>query len=217
MSVPNDALETHPPVAYPQFRDLIRDGDIVLCQGNDPFSRLIQWSTKSPWSHVAMAFRVDSLDRVIVVESVEKIGVRAVSLSDFLSRDSEGTSPYPGRILLARHDQLNGEVSDPAVRELAKFAFGHIGCKFDPVGIARIAMRIADARLFGNRRTPKLLAPRDDEFICSEFVAAAYERARLKVPWDGLGFIAPCDIADDEHLSPVAQADVKHPPRPPKK
>lgn len=216
MSVPNDALETHPPIAYPQFRDLIQDGDVVLCQGNDAFSRLIQWSTKSPWSHVAMAFRVDSLDRVIVIESVEKIGVRAVSLSDFLSRDLEGTSPYPGRILLARHSQISGDVGDPHARELASFAFGHLGAKFAPRTIAKIALRIADARLFGNRRTPKMFLPHD-EFICSEFVAAAYDRANLKIPWDGLGFIAPCDIADDEHLSAVAQADVTHPPRPPKK
>jgi hypothetical protein len=96
---------------------------------------------------------------------------------------------------------------------LAKFSFDHLGCKFASSEIAKIALRILTARLSGNRRTPAFLL-RDDEFICSEFVAKAYEQAGLKVPWDGLGFIAPCDFADDPKLSPVAQVDVSHPPRP---
>jgi len=214
MSIPDDALQTCAPLAYPAFRDRVRDGDILLCQGRDPFSRLIRWSTKSPWSHVGLVFRIDSLDRLIVVEAVEKIGVRAVSLVDFLSRDSEGTSPYPGKILLARHDQLAGADGDrAAVRALAAFAFDHLGCRFAPGEIGKIALRIAHARLFGGRRTPRPLLP-DDEFICSEFVAAAYDSAGLKIPWDGLGFVAPCDIAEDPRLAPVAQADVTRPPAP---
>jgi hypothetical protein len=212
MSIPHNILETSTPVSYAKLRDSLRDGDIVLCQGRDPFSRLIQWSTKSPWSHVGMVFRVDSLDRVIVIEAVEKIGVRAVALSDFLSRDSGGAHPYPGKILFIRHKSLSGEVSDPKVRDLADFAFGRLGCKFAPMMILRIALRIIDARLFGNRKTPKLFVARD-EFICSEFVAGAYDKAGLTVPWDGLGFVAPSDIADDPSVTPVAQADVKNPPR----
>lgn len=211
MSIQDDILETLPPVSYEELRESLRDGDIVLCQGHDPFSRLIQWSTKSCWSHVGMVFRVDSLERVIVIEAVEKIGVRAVALSDFVSRDSAGTYPYPGKILFARHKKLKGDVSDPRVMKLAKFAFAKLGCKFAPGEIARIALRITDARLFGNRQTPKFLLP-SDEFICSEFVAAAYHQAGLPIPWDGLGFVAPSDIADDKAVYPIAQADVAHPP-----
>jgi hypothetical protein len=212
MSIPEDVLETLPPAPYAELRKTLRDGDIVLCQGRDPFSRLIQWSTKSPWSHVGLVFRIDSLDRVIVIEAVEKIGVRAVALSDFVSRDSAGTSPYPGKILFARHRALKGRVQDPKVRGLADFAFGRLGCKFAPGQIARIAARIADARLFGNRRTPRILLSRD-EFICSEFVAGAYRQAGLPIPWDGLGFVAPCDIAEDPQVFPLVQADVARPPR----
>ena len=212
MSIPSNVLETAKPKSYVQVRKTLRDGDIVLCQGEDPFSRLIQWSTKSPWSHVGLVFRVDSLDQVIVIEAVEKIGVRAVALEDFLSRDSAGTSPYPGKILFVRHEALKGDVSDPRVRKLAKFAFSRLGCKFAPKEIAKIALRIADARLFGNRKTPKVLLS-DDEFICSEFVAGAYAKAGLAIPWDGLGFVAPSDIAEDPSLFPIAQADVAHPPR----
>ena len=108
MSIPANVLETTKPTPYAKLRASLRDGDIVLCQGRDPFSRLIQWSTKSPWSHVGIVFRVDSLEQVIVIEAVEKIGVRAVALADFVSRDSAGTHPYPGKILFVRHEALKG-------------------------------------------------------------------------------------------------------------
>ena len=212
MSIPNNVLEAMPPTPYARLREMLRDGDIVLCQGKDPFSKLIQWSTGNPWSHVALVFRVDSLDRVIVIEAVEKIGVRAVDLADFLSRDSEGTHPYPGKILFVRHEQLKGDVTDPRVIELATFAFSRLGCKFASGEIAKIAARIVEARLLGNRKTPRMLIS-SDEFICSEFVAGAYDKAGLTIPWDGLGFVAPCDIADDAALYPIAQADVEHPPK----
>jgi hypothetical protein len=212
MTVPNDVLERFPPRPYDEVRRLVQDGDIMLCQGKDAFSKLIRWSTKSPWSHIAMAFRIPTLDRVVVIEAVEKIGVRCVALSEFVSRDSEGTSPYPGKILIARHSDLSREADDPGLRALAKFAFDHLGCKFASAEIAKIALRIITARLFGNRKTPKFLL-RDDEFICSEFVAKAYEQAGLTVPWDGLGFIAPSDFAQDPKLSPIAQVDVAHPPK----
>lgn len=213
MTIPPDALETFAPRPYQEVRDLVRDGDIFLCQGHDPFSRLIQWSTGSPWSHIAVAFRIDSLERVIVIESVQEIGVRAVALSEFCSRDSTGKSPYPGRILLARHDDLDDGESK-RVLGMARFAFDHLGNRFAPNEITKIGMRIFAARLMGARHTPRMLIPRD-EFICSEFVAKAFDAAKMKIPWDGLGFIAPCDFADDPGLKPIAQVDVTKPPIPP--
>ncbi len=217
MTVPDDVLETFQPMPYAQVRELVQDGDLFLCQGKDPFSKLIRWSTRSPWSHIAIAFRIDSLERVIVIESVEKIGVRAVALSEFVSRDSEGTSPYPGKILLARHNAYGGGPDDPRVRAMAKFAFDHLGCHFAPSEITKIALRIASAQLFNVRRqTSRMLLP-DDEFICSEFVAKAFDAARVKIPWDGLGFIAPSDFANDPAVVPIAQVDVSKPPHPVRK
>jgi len=55
-----------------------------------------------------------------------------------------------------------------------------------------------------------------NEFICSEFVAAAYWAAKVKVPWDGLGFIAPADFANDPKVKAIAQVDVSKPPKPDK-
>jgi len=214
MTIPADVIETFKPKPYAQVRKLVQDGDLFLCQGRDPFSRLIRWSTRSPWSHIAIAFRIESLDEVIVIESVERIGVRAVALSEFVSRDSTGTSPYPGKILLARHDAYGGGPEDPKVRAMARFAFDHLGCRFAPNEITKIALRIITAQLFNVRRqTSRMLLP-DNEFICSEFVAKAYAAAKVKIPWDGLGFIAPADFANDPDVVPIAQVDVSKPPHP---
>ena len=214
MAIPDDALETFPPLPYAEVHKLVCDGDILLCQGRDVFSKLIRWSTKSPWSHIAIAFRIDTLDEVLVIEAVERIGVRAVSLSDFVSRNSAGVSPYPGKIFLTRHTELSSDSSDPGLRALARFSFNHLGCKFAGGEMIKIAARIAEARLFGSHHTPRMLIP-ENEFICSEFVAKAFQEAKLKVPWDGLGFIAPSDFANDPKLKPIAQVDVSKPPQPP--
>lgn len=211
MTIPSEVLEAMPPVAFDDLRKSLKGGDVVLCQGSDPFSRLIQWSTGSLWSHVGLVFSHEDLDQVIVIEAVEKIGVRAVALADFVSRDSEGKHPYPGKILFARHKRIEGAPGDLCVRRMAKFAFEKLGSKFAAGEIVKIAMRIADARLFGNRKTPQLLEA-DDEYICSEFVAEAYRAGGISIPWDGLGFIAPSDFAEDPDLEPLAQADVRHPP-----
>lgn len=214
MTVPDNVLDTFPPQPYAEVRKLVKDGDLFLCQGTDYFSRLIRWSTRSPWSHIAMAFRVESLDEVIVIESVEKLGVRCVALSEFVSRDSSGKSPYPGKILLVRHDGYGKDPQDPKLRAIARFAFDHLGCRFAPNEITKIALRIITAQLFGvRRRTAPMLLP-DDEFICSEFIAKAFEEAKVKIPWDGLGFIAPADFANDPKVVPLAQVDVSRPPHP---
>ena len=68
----------------------IRDGDLLLCSAYDPFSKLIGWATKSPWSHVALAYRWPHLGRIMVFEAVQSIGVRTVPIGKFISQSSTG-------------------------------------------------------------------------------------------------------------------------------
>ncbi len=51
---------------------------------------------------------------------------------------------------------------------------------------------------------PRFLGARD-EYICSEYVAKCFAKAGLKIPWDGLGFVAPGDFALAPDVSAVAQ------------
>ena len=199
MAFSADVLDTLPPQDLAQILPRIRDGDILLCSASDPFSRLIRWSTKSPWSHVAIAYSWAATGRVLAFECVQQLGVHAVSLTRFISETSTGTHPYPGRILLARHrDTPSGD----ALRPLADFAVNAMGDRFSPMEIARIGARIALGRL--DVHMPRAISSRN-EFICSEYVAQCFKAVGIDIEWDGLGFIAPGDFALDSRIDAVAQ------------
>jgi hypothetical protein len=202
MAVDESVLRDLKPTPYKAIRDEVRDGDILLCSANDFFSRLIRWATKSPWSHCAIAFRMEEIDRVLVLEAVEKLGVRCVPLSDFLRRTSGGIEPYPGDIVLARHKGMDARSRAKPMKKMADFAFDRLGDRFSQREMYKIAARIIVGRL--NRHMPRSLGP-DDEFICSEYVARCYETVGIRFPWDGLGFMAPADIARDPRLEAVAR------------
>jgi hypothetical protein len=63
---------------YAAIRHWIRDGDVLLCSAND-FGSRIRGATRSQWSHCAIAFRMREIDRVLVLECVQRMGMRAVS------------------------------------------------------------------------------------------------------------------------------------------
>ncbi|HXA39449.1 MAG TPA: hypothetical protein VNW53_10645 [Phenylobacterium sp.] len=202
MAIQPDVLQTLKPQPYDSIREVVRDGDLLLCSANDGFSRLIRWATRSPWSQLGIAFRLEEVDRVLVLECVEKIGVRAVPLSTFISRTSSGVHPYPGKILLARHGAMAAKTRRKPWKKMAAFAFQRLGDRFSQAETFKIALRIAVSR-FGRRLHPSL-GPKD-EFICSEYVARCLKAVGVEVPWDGLGFVAPSDIANDPRVEAVAQ------------
>ena len=202
MAISESVLTDLAQTPYAEIRDAVQDGDILLCSAHDFFSRLIRWATKSPWSHCAIAFRMEEIDRVLVLEAVEKLGVRCVPLSAFLKRTSSGLEPYPGDIVLARHKGLAAKSRARPMKKMADFAFDRLGDKFSHREMFKIILRIALGRI--NRHMPKILVS-DDEFICSEYVARCYETLGITIPWDGLGFMAPADIARDPGLQAVAR------------
>ena len=202
MPIAPDVLTALAPQPYAAIRREVRDGDLLLCSANDRFSRLIRWATRSPWSHVAMAFRMEEIDRVMVLECVAKIGVRAVPLSSFIARTSGGIEPYPGQIILARHKGMSAKSRSRPMRRIADFAFDRLGDRFSTAEGLKIALRIALGRF--ERRMPRMLGPKD-EFICSEDVARCLKAVGLEIPWDHLGFIAPSDFAADPKIDAVAQ------------
>src|SRR5579871_3856759 len=202
MAVPADALQQFKPQPYKAVRAMVRDADLLLCSTSHAFARLIRWSTRSPWSHVAMAFRLEEIDRVIVLECVEKIGVRAVAFSNFVRKSPFGREPYPGRILLARHAGMGAKSRQKPLRRMAAFAFDRLGDRFSQAEMAKIALRIVLGRF--NVKLHPSLGP-NDEFICSEYVAKAFQEVGIEFPWDGCGFIAPSDIAADPKVTAIAQ------------
>jgi hypothetical protein len=199
MAIDKTALHEMEPHDLETLLPRIRNGDLLLCSATDPFSRLISWSTKSPWTHVAFAWRWPAGGRVLALECVQRIGVHAVAMDRFVSQTSTGQKPYPGSIVLARHSQV---AKGADLEALIDCGIDHMGDRFSPAEVSKIALRIIAGRMA--RKTPSPLRAKD-EMICSEYVDKCYRAAGLKIRWDGLGFIAPCDIADDEHVKAVAR------------
>ena len=201
MAIADNVFSELKPQPYAKVRALVQDGDLLLCSADDPMSKLIRWSTKTPWSHIAIAYRIASLDRVMVLESVEKLGVRTIPLSRFISCTSSGQHPFPGKILLAR-DQRVADLAETKRKAMYDFAFASLGNRFAPGEIVKIASRLMLGRVA--RKMPRFLGARN-AYICSEYVAKCFEKAGLKIPWDGLGFVAPGDFALAPDVSAVAQ------------
>ena len=199
MAIDARVLEEMPAEPIEQIGPKIQDGDLLLCSATDPFSRLISWSTKSPWTHVGFAWRWPEGGRILALECVQKMGVHAVPIDRFISQTSDGTHPYPGKIILARHARVS---ADANLAAMIKCGIDHMGDRFSPAEITRIGLRIVAGRW--DRKTPQPLRAKD-EMICSEYVDKCYRAAGLRIEWDGLGFIAPCDIAADPHVTAVVR------------
>jgi hypothetical protein len=154
---------------------------------------------------VALAYRWPALGRIMVFESVQTLGVRAVPISTFVRQSSTGQRPYPGKIILARHDDYadkGGKGGSATMKRLADFAVDRFGDRFAASQILKIAARICLGSL--NRKMPRFLGPKN-EFICSEYAARCFKTVGIEIEWDGLGFIAPADFANDPKTRAIAQ------------
>ena len=194
MTISMKKFPSTPKIKYAQFRSKIASGDLILCSGSGIFSRMIQAGTKSAWSHVGFVMRLDAIDRVMVLESVEPLGVRTVPLSKYLTDyDSDG-NPYPGGIVIARHDDFKTKASPNKLRKFGQFAVDLFGYPYDKDEVAKIAARIAASYLPFSSADMKALK-RDREYICSEYVWECYKSLGIRIDHNKKGFIAPADFA----------------------
>jgi hypothetical protein len=104
-------------------------------------------------------------------------------------------------VLLARNENMTA-ASPASIRAMTNFALDQLGDPFAPAEILKIAVRILVG--VAERPMPKALEARRD-FICSEYAALCFEKAGVTIPWDGRGFIAPCDFALDPAASAIGQ------------
>ena len=197
-SFPSDSI-----TPYESIRDHLHNGDVLICSGSGLFSSMIQQATGSIWSHVGFILRLDSIKRVMLLESVEPIGVRTVRLSKYLENYSNNNKPYPGGLAVIRNRNFTQSIDQDKLTELAQYAIDLFGYSYDKDEIAKIAARILSSKVPFTKKQMKKIAP-DREFICSEYVARCYEHVGLTVQWNQLGFIAPSDFAADPNFDLVA-------------
>lgn len=198
MSIPESVFDdgTVPLVQYSDLRKQVKDGDLLLCSGNATFSKLIQTATHSNFSHVGFVMWLQPLGRLMVLESVESIGVRSVPLSSYLQDYNGSGTAYPGRFLIARHSGIgNGALS----AGFAKFAIDMLGHSYDQDEIVRIAAHVASCGLLDDGDLQDV-----GKFICSEYVAACYRTLNVTITKGNCGFTAPSDFAKDTNVSAVA-------------
>lgn len=187
---------------YSEIRNNLKDGDVLLCSGTGIFSAMIQQATGSVWSHVGFILRLDSLERVMLLESVEPIGVRTVRLSKYLENYGNNGKAYPGGLVVIRHREFENTVNKN-LKKIAQFAVDRFGYPYDKKDIAKIAARIMSSKFTFTKKQMKKISP-NEEYICSEYVAQCYEQIGISVQWDKKGFVAPSNFAADPNFDLIA-------------
>lgn len=175
-------------VNYATLRETLKSGDLFFASGDYLVSKAIEKVTDSPWSHVGIVFVLPQIDRVLLLESVEDMGVRLAPLSKYLSDYDDIGKPYKGRVVLARYDTL----AKSAVEQIAAFGLNELTRPYDKEEIARILAMIA---------LGKGKAKKDREYICSELVYACFNNAGVNIAYNPKGFISPEDVWQDSHIS----------------
>lgn len=190
---------------YDDIRPSLRSGDVLLASGEYMFSRLIQHATDSCWSHVAFIMRLDVIDRVMVLESIEGKGVRTIPLSEYV-RNFEGTGRgYKGRLAVSRHRNFEAVASEEGLKRMAQFAVDRFARPYDEEEIARITARIVASKLGFKNSEIK----RNDEYICSEYVFECYNEIGLEIAYDKRGFVAPADFFRDGNMQALWEVAVQ--------
>ena len=183
---------------YNYVRALIKSGDILLCSGNGLFPKMIKKFTRSKWSHVGFIIRVDSIDRIMVLESVENIGVRCVPLSSYFNDYNGSGKPYNGEVNIARHNEMH-EIN---ITNLSQHAVDLLGHRYDTLEILRIFYRLALPFFFKGHES---LNKTDDVYICSEYVYSCFKSIGISIKHEG-GFVIPSDFANDKNIKFVCRA-----------
>jgi hypothetical protein len=184
------------PIRYDDARPEIKNGDILLCSGNYKISKLIQKVTDSPWSHVAFVLRLDQIDRIMVLESIEGRGVRTIPLSEYVHNFEGSGTGYDGRFCLARHNGMV-KVTNATLKTMMEFAADLLGRSYDNEEIERILTRIVGHKL----GMPAHELKRNDDYICSEYVYECYQRLGIDIACHQAGFIAPANFANDPNIT----------------
>jgi hypothetical protein len=189
--VDSSDIKALPVLPYADLRAKLKSGDLLFTSGDYLVSKAIQKVTDSPWSHVGIVFRLDSIDRILLLESVEDMGVRFAPLSKYV-RDYENGKPYKGRAVLARCKDMSSET----VASISAFGIDELTQPYDKGEVAQILARISLG--IGKKK-------RDREYICSELVYECFSRAGKEFSYNPKGFISPEDVWVDEHLSLVGR------------
>lgn len=192
----NDDLSNLSYVSYHELSQVVHSGDILFYSGEDEVSKLIRWATNSMWSHVGILIKLDVLNRILLLESVENVGVRLIPLSKYIKNieREEEEEDFFARLVIARHCSMD----DRKIQTMLNFGIDQITRPYDREEIQRIMIRIAK----GEGK-----AERDKAYMCSELVYECFRKVGIEIPYNHLGFISPEDIWNNPDMLPIAEID----------
>jgi len=198
MSISSETFPDSPTYLYSDIRADIRTGDLLLCSGTSTFSTLIKKTSNSIWSHVGFIIRLDMIGRIMVLESVETIGVRAVTLSSYINNYNATGKSYPGKLLIARHQEFRPD----NIMNLSHTAVDLLGYPYNSIEIAEIAARITLKSIgidLSNSIPDKLHA-----FICSEYAYFCYKSVGINIPYNcNECYLSPADFAKTPEINAI--------------
>lgn len=172
---------------YDKIRGFLKTGDIFFSSGSYLFSGVIQNLTKSVWSHVAVIYKDEELNRVMLLEAEPYIGIRLIPLSKYLHDYNGKKRPYKGQIAIAK-------LKDPLPKENLNrgisFGLDELTRPYDNFEIARIMVRI----LLRISKREKNRA-----YICSELVRDMYAKAGMVIQYYDT-YISPQQIYKDPRI-----------------
>jgi hypothetical protein len=176
-----------PVIPYEKIREQLKTGDLFFSSGSYAFSGIIQRLTKSAWSHVAIIYKDEELQRVMVLEAEPRIGIRLIPLSKYL-RDYKGSKrPYKGQVVLGK---LNFELEKNKLNKAISFGLDELTRPYDNWEIIRIMTRI----LFRIGKKEK-----NKSYICSELVRDAFAKAGVVFRLNDT-YISPQEIWQDKRV-----------------
>lgn len=180
-------LKELPIYPYEKIRDYLKTGHIFFSSGSYTFSGIIQRLTKSVWSHVAIIYKDEELNRVMVLEAEPYVGIRLIPLSKYM-RDYKGKKRcYKGQIVIAK---LNFEMEKPKLNKAISFGLDELTRPYDNWEIMRIMTHIIFR--IGKREKNK-------NYICSELVRDAFARAGVIFQYNDT-YISPQEIWKDSRV-----------------
>ncbi len=176
---------------YHEARKHIKDGDILLYKGKGLFRSgfiptLVQWVTRSPYSHAGIAAWWN--DRLMVIEAIGSgVIVNPVSLS--LERYRATVEWF----------SWGEEISDEKRREMILYAQKELGKGY----AVFLAFWFMIKMLFVGRFNKRDRSRKEKYYYCSEFVANVYSHAGLDLKKGRSDrYMSPDDIARSPSLEP---------------
>jgi hypothetical protein len=185
---------------------LLRSGDLLLCQGTSAFSRMISLATNSPWTHVAILMYLAPVERWMVLQAVESVGVNALPISQYLDDYNHTGKPYPGRLFIARDERLMLKSPNDMIT-FSQRAIDLLDTKYDNKALGDIALRLMGAKL----GLPPYPPERDDVFLCSEYADELGRSIGIEVPYSETGYIFPSDFARCAFIHILCEIAIRRP------